>query len=45
MQAPQVVNTKGAAHRLGCSETWIHKLEAVGKLTAYVYGVNGELIE
>lgn len=41
----QVLNTKGAARRLGCSETWIHKLAATGKLKAYTYGEEGELIE
>jgi len=42
---PQVLNTKGAARRLGCSETRIHKLAATGKLKAYTYGEEGELIE
>jgi len=41
----QVFNTKGAARRLGCSETWIHKLVAKGKLQAYMYDENGELVE
>jgi len=41
----QVLNTKGAAKRLGCSETWIHKLAAAGKLKAYIYGDEGELVE
>ena len=41
----QVLNTKGAARRLGCSETWIHKLAATGKFRAYIYGEEGELIE
>ena len=41
----QVLNTKGAARRLGCSETWIHKLAATGKLKAYIYGDEGELVE
>lgn len=41
----QVVNTKGAAKRLGCSETWIHRLVATGKLKAYVYDENGRLVE
>jgi hypothetical protein len=45
MQPMQVLNTKGAARRLGCSETWIHKLAATGKLKAYIYGDEGELIE
>lgn len=45
MPIPQVLNTKGAARRLGCSETWIHKLAATGKLKAYTYGEEGELIE
>lgn len=41
----QVLNTKGAARRLGCSETWIHKLAETGKLKAYIYGEDGELME
>jgi hypothetical protein len=45
MTAPQVLNTKGAARRLGCSETWIHKLVAKGALKAYAYDDNGELVE
>lgn len=45
MLSIQVLNTKGAARRLGCSETWIHKLAATGKLKAYTYGDEGELIE
>ena len=45
MTAMQAFNTKGAARRLGCSETWIHKLVAKGLLKAYVYNENGELVE
>ena len=41
----QVLNTKGAAKRLGCSETWIHKLAPTGKLKASIYSDEGELIE
>jgi hypothetical protein len=41
----QVLNTKGAARRLGCSETWIHKLVSAGKLKAYIYDTNGVLVE
>lgn len=44
MLPTQVLNTKGAARRLGCSETWIHKLAARGTLKAYIYGDDGELI-
>jgi Helix-turn-helix domain len=40
-----VLNTKGAAKRLGCSETWIHKLVSAGKLKAYTYNDNGILVE
>jgi hypothetical protein len=39
------LNTKGAARRLGCTETWIHKLVSAGKLKAYVYDENGVLVE
>lgn len=45
MNVSQIFNTKGAARRLGCSETWIHKLVAAGKLKAYVYDDNGVLAE
>lgn len=45
MIAMQVLNTKGAARRLGCSQTWIHKLVAAGKLKAYIYDDNGVLVE
>ena len=40
-----VLNTKGAAKKLGCTDTWIHKLVSAGKLKAYVYGDNGILVE
>jgi hypothetical protein len=40
-----VLNTKGAAKRLGCTETWIHKLVSAGKLRAYIYGEDGLLVE
>lgn len=45
MTAAPVFNTKGAARRLGCSETWIHKLVATGKLKAYIYDSDGMLVE
>ncbi len=45
MMEMQVFNTKWAAKRLGCSETWVHKLVVAGKLKAYVYNENGVLIE
>ena len=45
MNVSQVLNTKGAAKRLGCTETWIHKLVAAGKLRAYVYNDDGVLVE
>ena len=45
MTIMQVLNTKGAAKRLGCSQTWIHKLVAKGKLHAYIYDEEGELVE
>lgn len=41
----QVMNTKGAAKYLGCSETWIHKLVYRGKIKAYVYDESGMLVE
>ena len=45
MIAVQVLNTKGAARRLGCSQTWIHKLVSTGKLRAYIYDPDGILVE
>ncbi len=45
MTAVQVLNTKGAARRLGCSKTWVHKLVAAGKLKAYTYDEEGVLVE
>src|SRR6266852_9609808 len=45
MTVMYVLNTKGAARRLGCSETWIHKLVSAGKLKAYIYDTNGMLVE
>ena len=45
MTRVQVLNTKGAAKRLGCTETWIHKLVSAGKLKAYIYDDNGVLVE
>jgi hypothetical protein len=45
MTVPQVLNTKGAARRLGCSQTWVHKLVAKGMLKAYTYDENGMLVE
>jgi hypothetical protein len=45
MARMQVLNTKGAAKRLGCSLTWIHRLVATGKLKAYIYDTNGRLVE
>ena len=45
MLAMQVLNTRGAARRLGCSQTWIHKLVSAGKLKAYTYDDNGVLVE
>src|SRR5713226_7956808 len=45
MARMQMLNTKGAAKRLGCSETWIHRLVSTGKLKAYAYDDNGRLVE
>jgi hypothetical protein len=45
MSLIQALNTKGAAKRLGCSETWIHKLVTAGKIKAYAYDTNGVLAE
>lgn len=40
----QIVNTKGAAAKLGCSENWIHKLVSRGKLKAHIF-VEGVLVD
>ena len=45
MKPPQILNTRGAARRLGCFQAWIHKLVATGKLKAYTYDENGVLVE
>jgi hypothetical protein len=45
MTVVQVLNTKGAARRLGCSETWVHKLVTTCKLKAYAYDEEGVLVE
>lgn len=45
MDVLQALNTNGAARRLGCTKTWIHKLVSTGKLKAYVYNENGVLVE
>ncbi len=31
MTVVQVLNTRGAARKPGCSETWVHKLIAEGR--------------
>lgn len=41
----KLLNTKGAAAHLGCSENWIHKLVYAGKLRAYIYDEAGALVE
>lgn len=45
MSLLHILNTKGAAKRLGCTQTWIHKLVLTGKLKAYIYDDNGVLVE
>jgi hypothetical protein len=45
MSVMQVLNTKGAARRLGCSQTWVHKLVSAGKLKTYTYDEQGVLVE
>jgi hypothetical protein len=45
MARMQMLNTKGAANRLGCSQTWIHRLVSTGKLKAYTYDDKGRLVE
>lgn len=39
-----LLNTKGAADWLGCTESWVHKLVYAGKLKAHVYDEEGILI-
>ena len=45
MTTVQLLNTTGAARRLGCSVTWIYQLVSTGKLKAYLYDPTGVLIE
>ena len=45
MDVSHILNTRGVAKRLGCTETWVHKLVSVGKLKAYIYDDNGILVE
>jgi len=40
-----LMNTKGAAAWMRCTENWIHKLVYAGRLKAYVYDENGVLVE
>jgi len=40
-----LLNTKGAAERMQCTENWIHKLVYSGKLKAYIYDQHGVLVE
>src|SRR5947209_7947438 len=43
--ARRLLNTKGAAALLGCSENRIHKLVTKERLKAYIYDESGQLIE
>src|SRR5258708_7567604 len=45
MTTVQLLNTTGAARRLGCSATWIYQLVSTGKLKAYLYDPTGVLVE
>ena len=45
MDLPHVLNTRGVAKRLGCTQTWVHKLVSAGKLKAYIYNNDGILVE
>lgn len=45
MSVSQVINTKGAARILECSETWVHRLVSASKLRAYIYNDAGVLEE
>ena len=38
-----MLNTKGAALKLGCSITWIRKLVEDSKLTTYIYNDQGTM--
>ncbi len=40
-----LMNTKGAAEWMGCTENWIHKLVSTGRLQAHVYDEHGVLAE
>lgn len=39
-----IINTKGAAEYLGCTENWVHKLVHAGRLKAYAYNEHGVLV-
>lgn len=40
-----LMNTKGAATWMDCTENWIHKLVYSGRLKAHIYDENGVLVE
>lgn len=40
-----LLNTRGAARYLGCSENWIQRLVSEGKLKAYITDASGGLTE
>lgn len=40
-----LMNTKGAAEYLDCTENWIHKLVYSQRIKAYIYDEHGVLIE
>lgn len=41
----KLLNTKGAAEWLSCTENWIHKLVNSGRLKAHIYDEHGVLVE
>ena len=40
-----LMNTKGAAEHLECTENWIHKLVYSQRIKAHIYDEHGVLIE
>jgi hypothetical protein len=40
-----MLNTKGAATKIGCGDRWLRKLVQDGRIPAYTYNDNGELVK
>ena len=40
-----MLNTKGAAKKVGCSDRWLRKLVQDGRIPAYAYDEDGKLVK